>query len=81
MKLGKVYFDCAYVVDLNNSEMVQHAKDALYEDLMGAYKNDELHHWIKTKPAPKAKEKDIPEFLKPEPDNSQTELFDEDSSS
>jgi len=33
MKLGFVEFCHSYLVDLDNPEMVQHAKDALYQDI------------------------------------------------
>ena len=33
MRLGKVAFVCAYVVDLDNKSMVAHAKSAILEDL------------------------------------------------
>lgn len=62
-RLGKVYLNIEYVVDLDNESMVDHAKDAVYEDFMSAYKFDEIHHWIKVKEDKRLKEDDIPEFL------------------
>lgn len=61
--LGKVYFELEYVVDLDNPDMVQHAKTALWEDIMSMFKYDEIHNCIGVKEDKKAKEKDIPEFL------------------
>ena len=43
--------------------MVQQAKDSLYEDLMNAYKYNELPDWLTVVPDPKAKASEIPEFL------------------
>ena len=64
MKLGKVVINLEYVVDLDNKEMVEHAQDALYEDLMSAYKYNGLANWIGIKEGDEnLSESDIPEFL------------------
>jgi hypothetical protein len=63
MKLGRVILKSSYVVDLNNREMVDAAKIALYEDVMNAVKYNELHTWIDIIEDPDANEEDIPEFL------------------
>jgi hypothetical protein len=63
MKLGRVILKSPYVVDLNNREMVDAAKIALYEDVMNAVKYNELHTWIDIIEDPDANEEDIPEFL------------------
>jgi len=63
MKLGKVFIDVGYVVDLENEEMVQHAMDAIYEDVMNMVKYNELHNAIEVKDVDDANEGDIPEFL------------------
>ena len=53
-----------YVVDLDNEEMIDEAKNALYEDLMSAYKYDEIYNNIDVTEEDKSlKESDIPEFL------------------
>lgn len=61
--LGRVYFQLNYVVDLDNQNMVEHAKTALWEDIMSMFKYNEIHNCIGVKKDSKAKEKDIPEFL------------------
>lgn len=61
--LGRVYFELDYVVDLDNPHMVEHAKQCIYEDVMTAYKYDEVQNYISVKEDKKAKAKDIPEFL------------------
>ena len=63
MKLGKVYIGHGYVVDLDNKEMVEHARDALYEDMISAYNNRELALMIKEDISEDASESDIPDFL------------------
>ena len=62
-KLGRVEISFGYVVDMNNAEMVEYAKEALYDDLMAAYKHEELGSWIKVRRSPKSKAGEIPEFL------------------
>ena len=64
MKLGKVKFETEYVVDLDNEDMIDEAKNALYEDLMNVYKYNELYNHIEvTEQDETLKESDIPEFL------------------
>jgi hypothetical protein len=63
MRLGKAKVFLEYVVDLDNKDMIDHALGALYEDLMSAYKNDEVHHLFVTEEDSSLKEEDIPEFL------------------
>jgi hypothetical protein len=63
MRMGKIVIDQGYAVDLDNPEMVTHAIDALYEDVMNSVKFDELQDWIKIIEDPSAKEEDIPGFL------------------
>jgi hypothetical protein len=64
MRLGKVKIQIEYVVDLDDEEMVQHAFDALYEDLCGACKYDSIHDVLEiTEEDPSLKQEDIPEFL------------------
>ena len=43
MRLGKVVFHREYLVDLDYEPMVQHAKDALIEDIAGA--NEKELEW------------------------------------
>lgn len=63
VKLGRVYFNLSYVVDMNNQEMVEQAKETIYEDIMSALKYNEIDSYIDLKLDKKAKVKDIPEFL------------------
>lgn len=62
-KLGRVYFNLSYVVDMNNLEMVENAREAIYEDIMSAIKYGEVNSYIAMKSDKKARVKDIPEFL------------------
>lgn len=67
MKLGKVKIELEYIVDLDNQDMVDQAKNALYEDLMNAAKYEELFDMIEVTDEDKTlKETDIPEFLREE---------------
>jgi len=63
MRLGRVQISHSYVVNLDNEDMVEHARDALYEDLMNAVKFDELHSNIEVVEDPDATETEIPDFL------------------
>ena len=63
MRLGRVIVDMSYVVDLDNEDMVQGAKTCLYEDLMSAYKYDELGNIFDTVEDNTVTQTDIPDFL------------------
>jgi len=63
MKLGKVFFKIEYVIDLENSEMYEDAKEAIYEDIQEAIKNNELNSYIDFKEDSNLNEKDIHSFL------------------
>ena len=65
-KYKRVTLDLYYVVRAGDDHMIQHAKDCLYEDIMSAYKNDDLYDCIRVVDAPGAGEEDIPEFLQEE---------------
>ena len=60
-RLGRVEFNIGYVVDLDDENMIDHAKESIYEDILSAFKNgcnlniDTHGH--------KFSENDIPEFL------------------
>ena len=64
--MGRVYINAFYVVDLDDPDMVEEAKNALYEDLMNSVKYDELYDWIEDTEDETMKEEDICEFLKGE---------------
>lgn len=64
MKLGKVKIELEYVVDLDNEDMVNNAKNCMYEDIMNIVKYEELFDMIEVTDEDKTlKEEDIPEFL------------------
>jgi len=64
MRLGKVRIAHEYVVDLDNEEMVDHAKVALCEDIYSAMKYNEVDALITVdKNGQGVTESDIPEFL------------------
>jgi hypothetical protein len=63
MKYKRVTLDLYYVVRAGDDDMIQHAKDCLYEDIMSAYKTDTLYDCIRVVDDPEARESDIPEFL------------------
>lgn len=62
-RYGRVFFEISYVVDLDNRDMVDDAKQCVFEDVMSAVTNDEVAECIKIKPDATASEADIPEFL------------------
>ena len=63
MKLGRISLDLNYIVDMDNEEMVRHATEALYEDLIQGVKYGDLANWIRISEDKDAKEDMIPEFL------------------
>jgi hypothetical protein len=63
MKLGRICVDLNYIVDIDNDEMVRHAIEALYEDLMQGIKYGDLANWIRVSEDKNATEDMIPEFL------------------
>jgi hypothetical protein len=62
-RLGRVTYSVNYVVDLDNKDMVDEAKQCVFEDVMNAVKYDEVTNWINVEDAPDADPSDIPEFL------------------
>ena len=68
-RLGRVSFTISYVVDLDNTDMVDEAKQCVFEDVMNAVKYDEVPDCIKIEQDPTANQQDIPEFLLPTEDN------------
>ena len=63
MKLGRIYLDLNYIVDMDNDDMVAHAIEALYEDLMQGVKYGNITDWIDVVEDKNATEDMIPEFL------------------
>lgn len=62
-RLGRVYIDFGYIVDLDNKEMVDDARTCLIEDLINAFKHSDIEQYIDVEEAPDASEDAIPEFL------------------
>ena len=46
MRLGKVEINYGYVVDLDDEEMVDHAKESIFQDMFNAYKYDNVESYI-----------------------------------
>lgn len=63
MRIGVVRLSLEYVVDLDNEEMVQHAMNALYDDIHYQVKYNSVHEWITAEEEAAFTEADIPEFL------------------
>ena len=61
--LGRVTFNVSYVVDLDNKNMVDDAKQCVFEDVMNAVKHDEVAALITVATDSTATQEDIPEFL------------------
>ena len=59
-KLGRVVIDLGYVVDMDNANMIEHAKRCLRDDIMTAEINNELDQFIEIQEDPKAKISEIP---------------------
>ncbi len=67
MRLGRVEYSLGYIVDLDNEEMVQHAKDAIFEDIQAAIKQGQFDWYFEIiKDEGFLTEADIPDFLKEE---------------
>lgn len=62
-KLGRVEFKISYVIDLENEDMIDEAKQCVYEDIMNAMKYNEVAENIDVIDDPSAKVEDIAEFL------------------
>lgn len=63
MKLGRVTLNLDYVVDMDNDQMVKHATECFYEDLMAGYKYNNIMDWVDVIEDKTATEDMIPEFL------------------
>jgi hypothetical protein len=68
MRLGRVTISVSYVIDLDDQNMVNHAKECVYEDVMNMVKYNEVAGWINTEEDPNASKEDIAEFLLPQED-------------
>lgn len=61
--MGKVVIHLEYPVDLNEPEMVDYAKESLYEDIASMIKYDEVSNVIAVQEDSNLSYDDIPEFL------------------
>jgi hypothetical protein len=72
MRLGRVEFRVSYVVDLDNEDMVTHAMDSAFDDVVMMGKYDNLYDHINVVPAhPTDTPDDIPGFLLDEPEDGE----------
>lgn len=62
MRLGRIEFNIGYVVDLDNEDMVEHAKEAIYEDVINASQYG-INFNLKKDEMDGLTENDIPDFL------------------
>jgi hypothetical protein len=69
IRLGKVVFDLGYVINIENEEMEQHARECIMEDIEAAMRCGELSSYIRLinehdlEQPEKVTAGDIPEFL------------------
>ena len=63
MRLGRVQFNIGYVVNLDDGDMVQHAKDAIADDITNAARDGVFCDIIHKDSHDEMSEGDIPEFL------------------
>lgn len=68
MRMGKLIIELSYVVDLDNEEMVEHAKQLLYDDVTSLANDVDIHSWVATIEDSSLSERDIPSFLLDEED-------------
>lgn len=67
MRLGKITFEISYVVDLDNQDMVEDAKQCVNENVHGSVKHNSVYPSIKILTEDNTlRENDIPRFLLPE---------------
>lgn len=69
-RFGRVAFNINYVVDLDDADMVDEAKQCVFEDVINAVKYAEVVNYIKIVHDPAATVQDIPEFLRPPQDDN-----------
>lgn len=62
-RYGRVTFSVSYVVDLDDAEMIDDAKDAIAEDVSSAVRYGEAYAACDVTPDDTATEADIEEFL------------------
>ena len=63
-RIGYVELTVRYAVDLDDKDMIQEAKDCIYDDVTNMVKYDETGSWINVgRRNPKLTRADIPDFL------------------
>ena len=63
MRLGRIEISYGYNVDLDDEEMVNDAKEALYDDLKTTHEWNEFEYYLSAEEDKKLGEGDIPSFL------------------
>jgi hypothetical protein len=66
MRLVKMHLPYHYVIDLDDTSMVDRAYDALYDDISQAVIQNNLHEYIESYEDNSLSENDIADFLKEE---------------
>jgi hypothetical protein len=72
MRLGRVFIDISYVVDMDNEEMVSSAKESLIEDVMSMVKHNETVDNIQVEEDETLDEDDISGCLLPETEEDES---------
>jgi len=62
-RYGRVTFSISYVVDLDDAEMVDDAREYVAQDVADTLRHCDTEHWISVEPDPTATENDIEECL------------------
>jgi hypothetical protein len=61
---ARLVIDFGYVVDINDPDMIEEAKNCFYEDIMASIKREELGDCLDLMEAdPSLTEDDVPDFL------------------
>ena len=64
-RLGRVEFHCSYVVDLDDPDMVETAREALHEDIYNIVETHNIEDCFSIFEDPDADPSDIDEYLMP----------------
>lgn len=62
-RYGRVTFSISYVVDLDDEEMIDEAREMVAEDVRDAIRHHEASAWIEVEPDAQATEDDIHDYL------------------
>jgi hypothetical protein len=66
MRTGRIEYSLGYTVDLDNVQMVQHAQDAIIDDVINAVfrqGSEDILAYITAEENPSLNQSDIPDFL------------------